>query len=106
MRSRSRARKKICKKIKNNDKCKKKQEVKMHLGKWIDSLYTNIGCYLDLETTDGVKREGKLTSISFRQFTLNKKLVNIPDEIEINGDPSDKIPISRIMNLNIDFPKD
>lgn len=78
----------------------------MKLGYWIDSLYTNIGCYLDLETTDGVRREGKLTSMTFRQFTMNNRKVNIPDEIEINGDPTDKIPISRIMNLNIDFPKD
>lgn len=78
----------------------------MKMGSWIDSLYDNVGCYLDLETTDGVKREGKLTSMTFRQFVLNKQKVNIPDEIEINGDPTDKIPISRIMNMNIDFLSD
>ena len=78
----------------------------MRMGNWIDSLCDNVGSYLDLETTDGVKREGKLTSMTFRQFVLNKRKVNIPDEIEINGDPTDKIPISRIMTMNIDFIND
>ena len=78
----------------------------MQLGNWVDSLYNSIGRYLNLETTDGVKREGKLTSMTFNQFVLNEEKVNIPDEIEINGDPTDKIPISRIAKMSIDFPGD
>lgn len=69
------------------------------MGKWIDDLVNNQGQQLRLETTDGMDRAGRLSGLSSRQFQMNGQPVEILTEIELNGDPNDRIPIDRIAIL-------
>ncbi len=70
-------------------------------GKWIDELINSEGEFMHLETTDGVNREGKISGFTYREFALNGEQVSFPVEIEVNGDPSDRIPLFRIEKLII-----
>ncbi len=70
-------------------------------GKWIDEMVGSIEKYVNLETLDGTYRDGKVTGFTFREFEFNGEKVGIPQEIELNGDPTDRIPIDRIRSLVI-----
>lgn len=70
-------------------------------GKWIDTMMDSIGEFMRLETTDGVSREGKITGYTTRKFKLNGKVVELPTEVEVNGDPNDRIPLDRIEFMDI-----
>jgi len=77
----------------------------MIASKWIDDLVNSVGCFMNLETTDGVERCGKITGYTFREFKLNDNLVQIPIEVEVNGDPIDRIPLDRILFMKIQKAK-
>lgn len=70
-------------------------------GKWIDEMLDSIGKFFVAETTDGINREGKITGFTYRSFKLNGKMVELPIEIEINGDPNDRLPLDRINHMSI-----
>jgi len=74
----------------------------MNAGEWINKMVDSVGQHMHLETTDGVRREGKISGFTFRQFLLNGEKVKIPIEIEVNGDPSDRVSLERIDYMNID----
>ena len=70
-------------------------------GKWIDTLTTSINEFMRLETTDGVHREGRITGFTYRKFEINGDIAELPIEIEINGDPSDRVPLDRVLRMTI-----
>lgn len=67
----------------------------------IDRLLGASGRFVDLETMEGLHREGKLTGWTMRQFKINGQDVDWPEELELNGDPNDRIPLDRIASINI-----
>ncbi len=72
-------------------------------GQWIDNLVEAVGSkYVRLETTEGVNRAGKLSGIRTRSILFNGTPCDIPIELELNGDPTDTVPIHRIAKLSID----
>lgn len=71
------------------------------MGQWIDELVGSVGEFTDLETTDGVRREGRISGFQMKKMVFNGIDVDIPIEVELNGDPNDRIPISRIGKINI-----
>lgn len=73
----------------------------MSPGKWIEKISSSVGKHFELMTTDGVSRSGKITKVVCDVFIFNDKEVKMPVEIEINGDPMDKVPLSRLTKLNI-----
>ncbi len=68
---------------------------------WMDELVDSIDRQIDLETTDGVRRTGKITGFEFRCLEANGTKIDIPLDIELNGDPNDRVPIDRIGTLSI-----
>ena len=74
----------------------------MRPGQWIDTMVQSVGRYMRLETTDGVTREGKITGFTYRSFKLNGSEADLPTEVEVNGDPNDRIPLDRIEFMDID----
>ena len=74
----------------------------MRPGKWIDELIESVGEFVSLETVDGVMREGRISGFTYRSFIFNGDEVQLPIEIEVNGDPNDRIPIDRIATFDIE----
>jgi hypothetical protein len=70
-------------------------------GRWIEQIVKSVGKNFALETTDGVTRQGKVTGLTHKSFMLNGVLVDMPVEIEVNGDPNDRIPLDRLLTLKI-----
>lgn len=74
----------------------------MKPGNWIDRLVDSVGEFMSLETTDGLMREGRISGFTYRSLLLDGEEVQLPIEIEVNGDPSDRIPIDRIAKINLE----
>ena len=70
-------------------------------GKWIEQVSNSVGKNFALETTDGVTRQGKITGLTFKSFHLNGATVDMPVELEVNGDPNDRVPLDRLLTLKI-----
>lgn len=73
----------------------------MKPSKWIDEINRSIGKNFQLETTDGVVRHGRITGLTHKEFKYNDENVTMPTEIEVNGDPNDRIPLDRLNSLKI-----
>lgn len=71
-------------------------------GAWIDELVDATGRMIRVETLDGVRRIGRLTGLQCRQIQYQDGKEEIPVELEINGDPHDRITIANVRSLNID----
>lgn len=65
-------------------------------------MLSSTGRNVHLETHDGSRREGKITSFSFRTLVLNGVEAELPTELELNGDIMDTIPLIQIAKLDID----
>ncbi len=74
-------------------------------GQWIDDVWNGVGGYVRLETSSGTERAGKLTGIRTRVIKFNGSPVDIPIELELNGDPTDTVPIHVVAKMSIDPPK-
>jgi len=70
-------------------------------GDWVDVLMASVDKYIAMETTDGCQREGKISGFRYREFKFNGKIVLVPDEIELNYDKNDRIPLIRIAFMDI-----
>lgn len=70
-------------------------------GKWIDTMWDMTGKYVQLETFDGVLREGKLSTLITRSLDLNGRTVNLPTGVELNGDTYDVVPFERIKMMKV-----
>jgi len=73
----------------------------MKPGEWVDTILDSTGEFMRLETSDGVRREGKISGFTYRTFKLNGQEVKWPTEIEVNGDPNDRIPLDRVAHMTI-----
>lgn len=71
-------------------------------GIWIDQLYAAAGRMVRLETTDGVQRSGRMSGLRSREIRYNGTVTEFVTEIELNGDPSDTVPLGSLVQLDID----
>jgi len=78
--------------------------MKRNHGAWIDALYIAVGKNVHLETSDGVIREGRMTGLRTKDINFNGKPQSIITEVELNGDPTDTIPLSILSTIAIDNP--
>jgi len=74
---------------------------KSETGKWIDELVNSVGEFVRLETSEGIQREGRISGFEMRHIVFNEIGIDIPTEIELNGDPNDRVPIERLKKINI-----
>lgn len=70
-------------------------------GKWIDDIINAVGKYVTMETTDGVRREGKLSGYRSRNVVLNGKIQEVVTDLELNSDPADTVPFASLDSLTI-----
>ena len=77
----------------------------MKPGRWVNEVMDSVGRFFVLETTDGVKREGTISGLACREMIFNGDKVQMPIEIEVNGDAGDRIPLDRLYYLNITVKK-
>lgn len=70
-------------------------------GQWIDDLHLAVGDFIRIETSEGINRGGKLSGIRNRKIEFNGLEQSIPVELELNGDPTDTVPISRLVKISI-----
>lgn len=68
-------------------------------GWWWDQLHNSVGKSISLETVDGACREGRLSGLRMTQTKFNGVDVDVLQELELNGDPTDCIPIDRISSI-------
>jgi hypothetical protein len=68
---------------------------------WVDRLVADLGKNVNLVTVDGVVRYGKLTGFGTRSFVYNGKKIEMVHDIELNGDPSDRIELGRLEKVDI-----
>lgn len=71
-------------------------------GAWIDQLYRAVGRMVRLETRDGVQRSGRMSGLRAQEIAYNGVKTEFVTEIEMNGDPSDTVPLSSLVQLDID----
>ncbi len=70
-------------------------------GNWIDILLKGLHGPITLDTQDGVRREGRLSGFSMRTMRFNNVSIDVPTEIELNGDINDRVPLDRIIELSV-----
>ena len=69
-------------------------------GAAIDEMVAAVGgSVVRIETVDGVHRDGKLTGIGTRAMVINGREVLWPVDLELNGDPGDRIRVDQIREL-------
>jgi len=68
---------------------------------WMDSLLGSVDKYVNLITHDGVERGGRASSFKLYSVVINGRKCDMVTEIELNGDPNDTVPLSRIAKLDI-----
>ena len=83
-----------------------KNKAKMEMDKpgkggWIDKIHSSIGHYVSLETTDGIRRHGRLTGVRSDTMLMNGAKVEIIRQMELNGDPSDLIDLWRLVRIDV-----
>lgn len=79
---------------------KKKKITKIN-GWWMDKLVDSVGSFVNLITSDGIERCGRITGLHLRRFTFNGEEIDVPDGMELNGDPNDIIPLDRTTKLDV-----
>lgn len=78
----------------------KKKTMKV-TGEWIDQIVAATGQYIRLETSDGIRREGRLSGLRTRELKWEGAKVLIPIEVELNGDPNDTVPLDRVAIIEL-----
>jgi len=68
---------------------------------WIEHLLGAVNSFVQLETSDGIRREGRLSGFQLRTMQFNGFDVDVISELELNGDPMDRIPFDRIAKIHI-----
>lgn len=63
------------------------------------NLEAIIGMKVSIETREGSVQVGKVTNITYTEFTLFGEMVKIPDTVIFNGDPSEFTKCSLIMAI-------
>ena len=75
---------------------------KKNIGKWIDKIFGSVGKYVHMDTTDGIRRSGKLTGFRTKDINFNGEVVPLVTELELNGDPTDCVPVMVLESITID----
>lgn len=70
-------------------------------GDWIDSIFNGVGRFANLETADGVRRSGRISGLRTKMIQFNGESQEVVLEIELNGDPSDCVPVGGLASLTI-----
>lgn len=70
-------------------------------GAWIDAIYDGVGKFVQLETTDGIRREGKLSGLRSRSIVMNGKIQEIVTGLELNSDPTDTVDFAILDSISI-----
>jgi len=68
---------------------------------WLNDIANGVGKYVNVETSDGVLRGGKLTAIHMKEIKYNGRKQNVITDIELNGDPSDTIPLMTLISIEL-----
>jgi hypothetical protein len=79
----------------------KKKDERSH-GALLDGVVSSIGRHVHIETGDGIYRDGRLSGIGVRTLKVNGTAMDWPIDLELNGDPSDRVPIERVVSIVID----
>lgn len=73
----------------------------MRCGKFFDQLENSIGKFIELETNVGILRSGRLTGFSHDRKKFGNSTVDVITELELNGDPTDRIDLKEIIRVEI-----
>ena len=71
----------------------------------MQTVQDNVGRFVRVETRTGVQRSGRLTNIYAGKLQLNGVEVSIVQEIELNSDRGDTIPIASLVRIDFDKPE-
>jgi hypothetical protein len=71
------------------------------MGFWIDVLVQSVGKYIKLESNDGIRREGRLSSLENEIIIFNGEEVELIKELQLNNDPFDSVPFERVKEFEI-----
>jgi len=71
----------------------------MRAGLFFEALERLLETTIDIETKAGVFRTAKITGFTHSEITFGRSKVELVQEIELNGDPSDRIPITEIVRI-------
>ncbi len=70
-------------------------------GKWIDDIVQGVGNNVNLETTDGIRRNGRLSAVRTRRIVFNNGIQEIVTDLELNGDPTDTVAVAQLSTITI-----
>lgn len=70
-------------------------------GAILDGLVSSVGKNVRIETHDGIYRDGRLSGIGMRVIKVNGADLDWPADVELNGDPSDRVPFDRIASIRL-----
>lgn len=71
----------------------------MRAGLFFEALDRLLEKTVDIETKAGVFRTAKITGFTHREIMFGRSKVELVQEIELNGDPSDRVPITEITKI-------
>lgn len=71
-------------------------------GAWIDVLFASVDKFINLETSDGSRRSGRLSGFRTKVVLFNGAEHDVPTELELNGDPTDTVALAGIVSVRID----
>jgi len=60
-----------------------------------------IGQYVQVETSDGVYREGKITGVDFFDFFVGEETWRLPVTIQLNNDSTDRIDFKQLRAMKL-----
>lgn len=70
-------------------------------GWFIELLHESTGKFINIETTDSLIREGRVSGLRLKTIEVNTMQVDLIQEIELNGDPTDCVPLDRIARITL-----
>lgn len=79
-----------------------KRTKKKSPGRWIDDIMDSVGCFVHLETRDGISREGELSGLKTLEIEMDGEVREFPVAIELNGDSYDEINLISLQRITID----
>lgn len=77
------------------------ESMKMTTAWWIDEIQHSVGKFINLETFDGASREGRLSGVRLEDVEFNGTVAAVLKDLELNGDPTDIVPLDRIKSISI-----
>ena len=71
----------------------------MRAGLFFEALEKLLEETIEFETKAGVFRRGKITGFTYARLMFGKSTVDLITAIELNNDPSDRVPITEFVRL-------